>query len=183
MLQLAFSGACNDISVVVQQRRLWNRVTLHHLMYRLLRDTHPQLGSQLVCNAIYSVCRSARLVYQHQISPYSQLVATGKPLPLLRFSQTAPVLFDRRTLSLRNGVASIYTLDGRMHCACDVEQQDEAMFAASRVHELILQRSKAGAFELLIDFRNEASKRPARRAVGELFIESLPEGLHVQEMH
>lgn len=130
----------------------------------------------------HSVCRSARLVNEHPVGPPRHIVFAGEPLPLLRFNETSPVFFDERTPSLRNGVPSIYRLDGRIQCQGAVEQQHGAMFATSRVHESILQRSKAGAFELLIDSQKGATTRPARWPAGELFSESLPDGLQVEEV-
>ncbi len=44
----------------LHQTKVWNRVALHHLMYRNLRDQFPEMGSQMVCNAIYSVSRTCR---------------------------------------------------------------------------------------------------------------------------
>ncbi|NBT92621.1 MAG: hypothetical protein EBT37_08500, partial [Betaproteobacteria bacterium] len=54
-LQAVFAQACNALAPIVQQTKVWNRVALHHLMYRNLRERFPELGSQMVCNAIYSV--------------------------------------------------------------------------------------------------------------------------------
>ena len=36
-LQAAFAEVCNAIAPTVQQTRCWNRVALHHLVYRNLR--------------------------------------------------------------------------------------------------------------------------------------------------
>ena len=98
-LQQVFAQACNALAPVVQQARCWNRVTLHHMMYRALREQFPALGSQMVCNAIYSVSRAARLVFQHPDSPF--LIGRGgaaglqpvAPLPMLNFLPSAPVFF------------------------------------------------------------------------------------------
>ena len=54
-LQQGFAQLCNALAPLVQQTRVWNRVALHHLAYRQLREAFPQMGSQMVCNAIYSV--------------------------------------------------------------------------------------------------------------------------------
>ena len=43
-LQAAFAEVCNVLSPVAAQQRCWNRVALHHLMYRKLRDQFPALG-------------------------------------------------------------------------------------------------------------------------------------------
>ena len=71
-LQSGFAQVCNALAPVVQQTRVWNRVALHHLAYRQLREQFPEMGSQMVCNAIYSVSRTSRLVFQHPASPFSR---------------------------------------------------------------------------------------------------------------
>ena len=70
-LQVAFADVCNAIAPVVQSTRCWNRVALHHLVYRSMRERFPALGSQMICNAVYSVSRTARLVLQHPKSPWN----------------------------------------------------------------------------------------------------------------
>ena len=85
-LQVAFAQVCNAISPVVQQTRCWNRVALHHLVYKSLRARFPAMGSQMVCNAIYSVSRTSRLVFQHPNSPFNVARLGAKPLPLMRFN-------------------------------------------------------------------------------------------------
>src|SRR5947209_7843010 len=92
-LQAAFVEVCNALAPVVQQNRCWHRVTLHHLTYKSLRERFPSVGSQMVCNAIYSVCRTARLVFQHPDSPTSLARLNGNALPLLSFGQNSPVYF------------------------------------------------------------------------------------------
>ena len=61
-LQSMFAKACNSLAPLVQRTRCWNRVTLHHLAYRGLRDSFPTIGSQMACNVIYSVSRTCRIV-------------------------------------------------------------------------------------------------------------------------
>jgi hypothetical protein len=113
-LQAGFAQVCNALAPIVQQTRVWSRVALHHLAYRQLRERFPGMGSQMVCNAIYSVSRTCRLVYQHPNSPFSLARLGEKPLPLLRFADNCPVYFDRHTLSVKGGQLSMFTLDGRM---------------------------------------------------------------------
>ena len=114
-LQAAFADVCNAIAPIVQATRCWNRVALHHLVYRTMRERFPALGSQMVCNAVYSVSRTARLVLQHPGSPWNVAKRGPEaPLPLLRFAPSAPVYFDRHTLSIKGGALSMFTLDGRM---------------------------------------------------------------------
>ena len=143
-LQTAFAEVCNAIAPTVQQTRCWNRVALHHLVYHNLRERFPQLGSQMVCNAIYSVSRTCRLVLQHPASPFNIAKRPGLPLPLLNFSPTSPVYFDRHTLSLKDGQLSMYTLDGRMRFQLELKPEDQARFRSEKLREIVLSRLAAG---------------------------------------
>lgn len=148
-LQAAFAQVCNVLAPTVQKTRCWNRVALHHMTYRALREQFPALGSQMVCNAIYSVCRASRQVYQHPNSPFAlERLGPHKPLPLLRFAETCPVYFDRHTLSLKDGALSMYTLNGRMRFNLTLRSQDEAIFHQKKLREISLSRREDGEFEL-----------------------------------
>ncbi len=147
-LQTAFAQVCNELAPLVQQDRCWNRVTLHHLAYKSLRHKFPALGSQMICNAIYSVSRTARIVFQHPASPFHHTKLAGKDLPLLRFSDSSPVYFDRHTLSLKEGVLSIYTLDGRMRFRLGLSPASESSFHEKKLREIVLSRPTGDAFEL-----------------------------------
>lgn len=137
-LQLAFAQVCNALSPIVQQTACWNRVALHHMAYKQLRQSFPALGSQMVCNAIYSVSRSCRLVYQGPTSPFNLQRLHGKPLPLLQFLPQSPVYFDRHTLSLKDGQVSLFTLDGRMRFRLDLTPADELRFRTGKLREIVL---------------------------------------------
>ena len=154
-LQIAFARVCNGLAPTVQQTRIWNRVALHHLMYRTLRERFPEVGSQMVCNAIYSVSRTCRLVFQHPQSPFNLAKLEGKPLPLLRFTDDCPVYFDRHTLSVKAGQLSMYTLDGRMRFALALQPSDEANFKEKKLREIVLSRSSNGTFGLSFLFTDE----------------------------
>jgi len=151
-LQAVFAQACNALAPIVQQTKVWNRVALHHLMYRNLRERFPELGSQMVCNAIYSVSRTSRLVFQSPQSPFNLSKLVGKPLPLLRFTDQCPVYFDRHTLSVKDGQLSMYTLDGRMRFALALSPQDEANFKVYKLLEIVLSGSDASNYCLAFQF-------------------------------
>jgi hypothetical protein len=154
-LQKAFAQVCNALSPIVQRSRCWNRVTLHHLAYRDLRERFPAIGSQMVCNAIYSVSRTSRLLFQHPDSPFNISKLDGKPLPMLRFTDSSPVYFDRHTLSVKNGRLSMYTLDGRVRFDVALDAQQEAAFEHKKVREIVLSRAGAG-YELRFRFSESA---------------------------
>ena len=165
-LQTGFAQVCNALAPLVQQTRVWNRVALHHLSYRQLREQFPEMGSQIVCNAIYSVSRTARMVFQHPQSPFNLARLGSKPLPLLRFSDSCPVYFDRHTLSLKAGQLSMFTLDGRMRFQLALKAQDEERFHSQKLREIVLSRRSGGAYELAFTLVDEADGRNAAASAG-----------------
>jgi hypothetical protein len=178
-LQSAFAKACNALAPLVQQTRCWNRVTLHHLAYKSLREQFPDLGSQMTCNVIYSVSRTSRQVFQHPQSPFNVARLDGKPLPLLQFADTCPVYFDRHTLSVKAGTLSMYTLDGRMRFELLLAPEAEAAFREKKLREIVLSRNAHQNFELCFfftDARPEAEAEVADPQGGEL-----PEYVMVEE--
>jgi hypothetical protein len=159
-LQATFAQACNVLSPLVQKTRVWNRVALHHMAYKQLRERFPQMGSQMVCNAIYSVSRHSRMIYQGAGSPFNVAQLGDKPLPLLQFDDTCPVYFDRHTLSVKDGRLSMYTLDGRMHFDLDLGADNEANFREKKLREIVLRRTSAEAFELAFVFSDKDDEEP-----------------------
>lgn len=145
-LQSVFAQACSSLGPLVQETRCWNRVALHHLTYRRLRTDFPELGSQMACNVIYSVSRSARLVYQSRNSPWNLERLAGRKLPLLQFADSAPVYFDRHTLSLRDGRLSMFTLDGRIKFDIGLSEAHLRHFQESKLREIVLGRDKDDYF-------------------------------------
>ena len=158
-LQETFANVCNALAPVVKETRCWNRVALHHMMYKTLREQFPQLGSQMVCNAIYSVSRTSRLVFQSPHSPFNIQLLADKALPLLQFLPSAPVYFDRHTLSLKAGSLSMYTLDGRMRFELNMKDEDLNRFKTMKLHEIILQNINE-QFTLSFSFGEGAMSTP-----------------------
>jgi len=159
-LQQAFAEVCNAISPMVQQSRIWNRVALHHMAYKPMRERFPALGSQMVCNAIYSVSRSARAVFQAPGSPFRLQRLGDRPLPKLHFENSAPVYFDRHTLSLKEGQLSMYTLDGRMRFKLDLAPEVGQRFHHDKLREIVLARVGPD-FELRFRFDAPGDGEPA----------------------
>ena len=162
-LQQGFAQVCNALAAVVQQTRVWNRVALHHLTYRQMREQFPQMGSQMVCNTIYSVSRTCRMVFQHPQSPFHLSRLGDKPLPLLRFADSCPVYFDRHTLSLKAGQLSMFTLDGRMRFQLALGAEAEEAFQKRKLREIVLSRASGDRYTLSFVFSDseiEASSSP-----------------------
>lgn len=180
-LQDAFTEVCNALAPTVQKSRCWNRVALHHMVYKALREQFPALGSQMVCNAIYSVSRTGRLVFQHPQSPLNLTRLGDKPLPLLHFGANCPVYFDRHTLSVKDGHLSLFTLDGRMRFELALGPQDEAAFRQKKLREIIMARGANQRFELTFTFFEEGDDAAAEQTADEHQGE-IPEYVMVEEM-
>lgn len=157
-LQAVFAKACNAIAPVVRDTRCWNRVALHHLVYKNLRTQFPELGSQMVCNAIYSVCRTARVLFLENGGANFLGVKEGKQLPLLMFEDACPVYFDRHTLSLKNGRLSMFTLDGRIKFDVSLTDSQQNSFALHKLLEVVLLVGSTGKFVLKFVFEPHEPK-------------------------
>src|SRR2546421_3419248 len=105
-LRTAYAEACNRLVPLVQAARCWNRVALHQLGYRPLRQ-ETSLGAQMACNATFSVCKAYRS--QRALGR----IPEDTPVPPLSFHRTS-VHFDRRTYTLKAEAVSLNTLQGRM---------------------------------------------------------------------
>ena len=180
-LQQAFAQLCNSIAPVVQQSRCWNRVALHHLTYNQMREKFPGMGSQMVCNAIYSVSRTSRSVYQHPKSPFNTAVWGNKPLPLIRFADSCPVYFDRHTLSVKDRHLSMYTLDGRIRFHLALQPEDEVSFHKKKLREVVLIRTATSGFELSFLFLPHPVPGTETPAVQDMPSSEIPEYVMVEE--
>jgi hypothetical protein len=178
-LQAAFSKVCNALAPLVQKTRCWNRVALHHMAYKDLRDQFPDMGSQMVCNAIYSVSRTSRLVFQQPQSPFNVAKLGDRALPLLQFASSCPVYFDRHTLSVKPGQLSLYTLDGRMHFQLALDAEVEVGFRQKKLREIVLSRRDNEAFELAFTFSDESGE--SSDLLAEATAGDIPEYVMVEE--
>ncbi len=162
-LQAAFAALCNELSPFVSEQHCWNRVTLHHLKYRELRANFPEMGSQMVCNAIYAVSKVSRLVYQHPASPYNIKKMVGRALPVIRFAGDCPVYFDSHTLTLTGQNLSMYTMDGRIKFELKLTVAQKEQLAHQKLTEITLSKGVEGRFMLTFYF-NKADARDAEVA-------------------
>ncbi len=142
VLQKTFAKACDEAALFVARSRSWHRVTLHHLAYKSMREKFPALGSQMVCNAIHTVSKASKEIFQDPDSRWSGVAKLGQPLPILKFSDTTPVFFDKHTLTLKKNALSIFTLDGRMHIQINLSEVIETKLRTEKLKELCLLRQK-----------------------------------------
>ena len=157
-LQIEFAKVCNVLAPEVKRSRIWNRVAMHHMHYRSLREQFPSLGSQMICNAIYAVSRASRLVFQSPQSPFNLAKLGTKPLPLLHFNNSCPVYFDRHTLSIKSSKLSLFTLDGRMHFELTLPDSQLLLFKVAKLREISLTRRLDGLYELAFWLEAENSE-------------------------
>lgn len=163
-LQANFIEICNAISPIVQASRCWNRVVLHHMVYHKMREQFPNMGSQMVCNAIYSVCHAARTILQHPQSPWNIGLNPEAHLPNILFLPQSPVFFDRHTLNLKGKQLSMYTLDGRIRFDLSLSPQEQKMFHEEKLKEVLMVNDAAG-FSLHFHFGAEVDFKGADSAI------------------
>jgi putative transposase len=123
-LNLAFLAACNAISPVAMEKRCWNRVALHNLVYSQIRKSSP-LGSQMVCNAIFSVCKAYK----------AKNIGEEEPVSLVKFHSNRSVHFDKRTYSIQDNLLSLYTLEGRLRIPMRMGPFQAGIFAKGQQRE------------------------------------------------
>ena len=154
-LQASFADACNAISVVAANNKCWNRVTLHHLVYHDMRDKFSELGSQMVCNAIYAVSRAYRIVHAQQVLKNSKVDPTSAQMKIA-FLASSPVFFDKKTMSLTKNKLSLFTMQGRIYFDVEISKEDQETFLSGKIKEVTLQ-NQGQAFILSFHF-SEAEK-------------------------
>ena len=181
-LQTAFAQVCNALAPEVQKSRVWNRVALHHMHYRGLREKFPALGSQMICNAIYAVSRASRLVFQTPGSPFNLTKLGNKALPLLQFADSCPVYFDRHTLSIKGTKLSLFTLDGRMHFELTLPEEQLLLFKVAKLREISLTRRLDGLYELAfwLESQQALTQQEAQAALDVQLPGDVPAALMVQ---
>jgi IS605 OrfB family transposase len=133
-LRTAYADACNRLVPLVQAARCWNRVALHQLGYRRLRQ-ETSLGAQMACNTIFSVCKA----YRSQLGRIHE----DTPIPPLSFHR-ASVHFDHRTYTLKSEAVSLNTLQGRILVPMILGDHQRQILASGvpKEAELVLRRGQ-----------------------------------------
>jgi IS605 OrfB family transposase len=146
-LQSAYADACNRLVPAVTEHRCWNRVALHQVAYRMLRDSTP-LGSQMVCNAIFSVCKAYRS--QKELGR----IRLDAPVPVVHFDR-ASVHFDKRTYTLSGDTVSLNTLDKRITVRMRLgEHQRKLLGGGSPKEAELITRKGKWYFNLVLETDN-----------------------------
>jgi IS605 OrfB family transposase len=157
-LQAAYADACNRLVPVVIEHRCWNRVALHQRTYTRLRQETP-LGSQMTCNAIFSVCKAYKA--QRELGRIRKEV----PVPALNFRR-ASIHFDKRTYTLTGDTLSLYTLDGRIAVRMILGDYQRALLAAGSPTEAELIYRKGRWYFNLVIKSEECSALPSGPVLG-----------------
>jgi putative transposase len=158
MLRMAYADACNRLVPTVREHRLWNRVALHQRVYSMLRDTTP-LGSQMCCNAIFSVCKA------YKAQKALGKIKEEKPVPEIRFER-ASVHFDRRTYSLKDDHLSLYTLNGRVCVPMLLGRHQRRVLASGKAKEAeLILRKRVWYFNLVVE-SDDPELRPSGPVMG-----------------
>lgn len=161
-LQEAFNRGCNFLAPIARAHRCWSRVALHHLGYKALREAQPELGGQMTCNAIYAVCRACLAIYQNPAQPWGPKARQPTALPAIVFSSRAPVFLDRHTLTIKDKQASIYTLEGRLHCPLPISPETQDRLHTEHVVQTTLLSDGSG-FVLEFQFETGLPQRARNR--------------------
>src|SRR3990167_9345781 len=140
-----FLSACNQIVPFAALHRCWNRVALHNICYTALRAS-SQLGSQMVCNAIFSVCKAYK----------NKCIVKGENVPVIRFHKNRSIHFDKRTYSLKGNSLSLYTLQGRMRVGMQMGRFQQTYFSQGIPKEAELTFRKGHwYFNLVLDLPDQ----------------------------
>ena len=136
-LQEIFTEGCNQVAVVAALEKERNRVRLHHLCYRNLRQSLPKLGSQMCCNVIGKTAHC--------------LKALTRPKQVL-FKDGCSVHFDKRTYSLKQGVLSLFTLRGRIRIPLEISPYHKGFLDIGTPKEAeLVRKGKRWFFHLCLD--------------------------------
>ncbi|HEX6509393.1 MAG TPA: transposase, partial [Chloroflexota bacterium] len=145
-LRTAYADACNRLVPLVREHRCWNRVGLHNHAYSRLRAETP-LGSQMVCNAIYTVCKAYKV--QKALGRIRKEV-----VPLIRFNR-ASVHYDKRTYTLKEQELSLNTLDRRIRLRLSLGEHQQRILASGQPREAeLVYRKGLWFFNLVVEAEN-----------------------------
>ena len=143
-----FAAACNMIAPIAQEQRCWNRVALHHMVYYKIREVFPDLGSQMVCQAVHRVADAYKTLHGNGG------IRKDKPLPDVSFDDKS-VNFDKRTYAIKGLEASLFTLNGRVKTKLLYGQFQKTLLESGEAKEARLVLRKGNwYFNLCLDIPN-----------------------------
>ena len=81
------------------------------------------------------------------------------------FAESAPVFFDRHTLTVKPGQLSLFSMEGRLRFQLELDEQFTQYFARLRLREVVL-LGKGGQYRLQFSFLDE-EEAESKEGVGE----------------
>lgn len=140
--QEMFSEGCNFLVQDAKENRCWNSVALHHLSYYRVRGQLPQLGSQMVCNAIRKVCGAYKALK----------IRRKEEVPSLSFRRDGSIHYCARTFTLKGEILSLFTVCGRIKCDYVLGDKQRSYLDVGKVKEgELIRKGKRWFFNLVLD--------------------------------
>ncbi len=158
-LQKLFNRACNTIAAIAKDKRYWNRTDLHKLSYYRIRHSEDssQLGSQMVCNAIASVCEAYKALK----------IKKSEDAPIVTFRQNSSIHFDKKTYSLKGDSISLYTLTGRLPAQMNIGEFQRNYLQTGKPKEAeLLCKKGQWYFNLVIEIADPTLIQPNGEVLG-----------------
>jgi hypothetical protein len=93
------------------------------------------------------------MLYQLPNAPWAGS-GSDVQLPLIRFAESAPVYFDRHTLTVKPGLLSLFTMEGRLRFQLKLDEQFTQRFADLRLREVVLM-NQGEQYSLQFSFLDE----------------------------
>jgi hypothetical protein len=104
-----------------------------------------------------------------------------KGLPLMQFTNSCPVYFDRHTLSIKDDKLSMFTLDGRMHFHLTLQKEQLMLFKVAKLREISLTYRTDGLYQLTFNLdQQKVLSEPEAQAMLDVQLTSdfqMPPGL------
>ncbi|MCB1076120.1 MAG: transposase [Simkania sp.] len=145
-----FAQGCNTIALFAQENRCWNHVALHNLCYSKVREQLPELGSQMVCNALRKVCSSYKVLK----------IRKTKPVPTIRFKETSSIHYCARTFTLKKEVLSLYTVNKRIKCSFTIGTRQQEYLKQGKVKEgELVRKGRRWFFNLVLELPEPSLER------------------------
>ena len=120
-----FNDVCNDISRQAFEAKEYQKIQLHHIVYKNQREALPDFSSQLVIRSIGVVSDSYKIKRTRHSQNY--------------FKKTSAVVYDERVITFKGeDSVNIWTNDGRMVIPIQVHDKEKFKFRKGQV-DLVLQ--------------------------------------------
>lgn len=114
-----FNQVCNEISERAFKEQEFQKIQLHHIVYKAMREAHPDFSSQLTIRAIDVVSCSYK---------------TKRGKRPNGFKRTSAVVYDERCITFRGtDSVNIWTSEGRLNIPMKVWDKERFAFRKGQV--------------------------------------------------